>query len=154
MYCGLHRSLGIIKSNAIPVTGCGDLYSCERLRVPHYLDSRLMDGSEVVRLAHQLCSTPQKHFLILVPVRCWVNPRAIAWLEVENCKNAVTSLGLESMTFRLGAIAPQPTKVQHAPPFSNITTEKSKGYVIRLGEMCNEYKTLTQKHLERLGKIW
>jgi hypothetical protein len=31
------------------------------LRIPHYLDSRLTDGGEVVSLTHRPRSTPQKH---------------------------------------------------------------------------------------------
>jgi hypothetical protein len=36
------------KSKAVPVTGCGDLYGCEMLRIPHCLDSRLIDGGKAV----------------------------------------------------------------------------------------------------------
>jgi hypothetical protein len=45
------------------VTG---LWGCEMLRIPHCLDSRLIDGGKVVRLTHRLRSTPQKHFFFLL----------------------------------------------------------------------------------------
>jgi hypothetical protein len=35
------------KDKVIPVTGCGGPYGCEILRLPHFLDSRLTDGSEL-----------------------------------------------------------------------------------------------------------
>jgi hypothetical protein len=51
----------IIKSKAIPVTGCGGLYDCEMLRLAHFQDSRLRDGGEV-SLTRQTRSTSQKHY--------------------------------------------------------------------------------------------
>jgi hypothetical protein len=43
------------KDKDIPVTGHGGPQGCERLRLPHYLDKRLIDGGKVVsptRLPH------------------------------------------------------------------------------------------------------
>jgi hypothetical protein len=48
---------------AIPVTGLEGLWGCEVLRIPHCLDSRLIDGCEVVNPTHRPRSTPQKHYL-------------------------------------------------------------------------------------------
>jgi hypothetical protein len=45
---GLHPPL-----KAIPVTGCGDPYGCETSRLPHFLDSRLKDGVDVVSLTRR-----------------------------------------------------------------------------------------------------
>jgi hypothetical protein len=42
------------KGKAIRVTGRGGPYSSETSRLPHFLDSRLRDGGEVVRLTRQL----------------------------------------------------------------------------------------------------
>jgi hypothetical protein len=39
------------------------------LMIPHYLDSRITDGSEVVSLTHRPCFTYQKDFLDLIFVR-------------------------------------------------------------------------------------
>jgi hypothetical protein len=48
-----------IKSEAMPVTGHGDLWGCE---IPHCLDNRLTDGGEV-SLTLRLHSSRQNHFL-------------------------------------------------------------------------------------------
>jgi hypothetical protein len=50
------------KSKAIPVTGCGGLWDCEMLRIPHCLDNRLIDGGKVVSPTRQPHFTPQKHY--------------------------------------------------------------------------------------------
>jgi hypothetical protein len=44
---------------AFPVTGRGDLYGCQMLRIPHCLDNRLTDGSKIGSLTRQPRSTPQ-----------------------------------------------------------------------------------------------
>jgi hypothetical protein len=44
------------------VTGRRGLYVCERSRLPHYLDNRLKDGSEVVNIMRRPRSTPQKQY--------------------------------------------------------------------------------------------
>jgi hypothetical protein len=38
---------------AIPVTGYEGPWGCEALRLPHFLDNRLIDGGEVVSLMHR-----------------------------------------------------------------------------------------------------
>jgi hypothetical protein len=48
------------QSKAIPVTGHGGLWSCEILRILHYLGNRLIDGGEVVSLNRRSRSTPHK----------------------------------------------------------------------------------------------
>jgi hypothetical protein len=40
------------KGKDIPVTGHGGPWGCERLRLPHYLDKRLIDGGKVVSHAY------------------------------------------------------------------------------------------------------
>jgi hypothetical protein len=45
---------------AIPVTGCGGPQGCEMSRLPHFLDSWLTDGGEVVNLMHWLPFTQRK----------------------------------------------------------------------------------------------
>jgi hypothetical protein len=47
---------------AIRVTGRGGLYGCRMLRIPHCLDSRLIDGGKVVsppHLTRHLSGSPQ-----------------------------------------------------------------------------------------------
>jgi hypothetical protein len=54
------------KGNAIPITGREGAYGCETSRLPHFLDSRLTDGSEVVSLTRRspftLSKIPGTHF--------------------------------------------------------------------------------------------
>jgi hypothetical protein len=54
------------KGNGIPVTGHGGPYGCEMSRLPHFLDSRLTDGGEIVSAGHPL---PPGRFLVLISVR-------------------------------------------------------------------------------------
>jgi hypothetical protein len=48
------------KSKANPVIGRGGPSGCETLRIPHFLDNRLTDGSEVVSLTQRPPFTPKK----------------------------------------------------------------------------------------------
>jgi hypothetical protein len=48
------------RGKAIPVTGRGGPKGCETLRIPHFLDSRLTDGGEVVSLTRRPSFTPQE----------------------------------------------------------------------------------------------
>jgi hypothetical protein len=45
-------------SKDIPVTGHGSPWGCERLRLPHYLDKRLIDGGKVVSPTRRPHFTP------------------------------------------------------------------------------------------------
>jgi hypothetical protein len=56
----------MVKKKAIPITGLGGLQGCEILGIPHYLDSRLIDGGKVVSPTHQLHFSPQKHYYFSV----------------------------------------------------------------------------------------
>jgi hypothetical protein len=46
------------EGKAIPVTGRGGPYGCETSRLPHFLDSRLTDGGEVVSCTRRPPFTP------------------------------------------------------------------------------------------------
>jgi hypothetical protein len=65
----LTRSMdkGKKKGKDIPVTGHGGPLGCERLRLPHYLDKRLIDGGKVVSPTRQPHFTPS--FFIFKD--CW-----------------------------------------------------------------------------------
>jgi len=75
----------------------------QALRVPIFQDNRHM---KVVRLSSLRTGHlyPQETFLVLISVRCWVNPRAIGRPEgLCQWKNPMTPLGIEPATFRLVA---------------------------------------------------
>jgi hypothetical protein len=71
-------------------------------RISHFIDSRLTDGSEVVRSTLRLRFTPQKYFLVAISVRGWVNFRVRMRLEglskLET--NSMISSELEPDTLR------------------------------------------------------
>jgi hypothetical protein len=50
------------EEEAMPVTGLGGLEGSEMSRIPHCLDSRLIDGGKVVSPTHRPHFTPQKLF--------------------------------------------------------------------------------------------
>jgi hypothetical protein len=52
----------MVKGKAIPVTGREGPYGCETSRLPHFLDTRLTDGGEVVSLTSWPPFTPQEDF--------------------------------------------------------------------------------------------
>jgi hypothetical protein len=60
------KSLGIINSHKkiepIPVTGRASLQGCEMSRIPHCLDSRLIDGGKVVSFMHRRRYIPKKRY--------------------------------------------------------------------------------------------
>jgi hypothetical protein len=57
---GVSSKMFIYLKKAVPVTGRGSPRGCETSRIPHFLDSRLTDGAEVVRLRRRPPFTPQE----------------------------------------------------------------------------------------------
>jgi hypothetical protein len=57
------------EGRAIPVTVCEGPQGCERLRLLHFLDNRLIDGCEVSLTGRP--SLPPGRFLVYVSVRGW-----------------------------------------------------------------------------------
>jgi hypothetical protein len=49
-----------------PLTGHESLYGCEMLRIPHCLDSRLIDGVRLSALSTGRALLPKNIFLLLV----------------------------------------------------------------------------------------
>jgi hypothetical protein len=58
----------LVKGKAIPVEGR------EKSRLQHFLDNRLTDGGEAVSLMYRPRFTHPGKFLVLIPVRGWINP--------------------------------------------------------------------------------
>jgi hypothetical protein len=50
------------EGKAIPVTGSEGLWSCEMLKLPHFLDNRLTDGGKVVNVTRRPPFTTQENF--------------------------------------------------------------------------------------------
>jgi hypothetical protein len=64
-----------VKSNSVLVTDRAGLYrpiGCEMSRLPHFLDNRIIEGG----LTRRPLFITQKHFLVLISFRDWLNPRA------------------------------------------------------------------------------
>jgi hypothetical protein len=80
----------------------------QALRVPENWGSQILrqlahEGGKVVSHVHRL-PLPQEIFLVLIPVRGWVDPRAIVWPEgLCEWKNPVTPSGIEPETFQFVA---------------------------------------------------
>jgi hypothetical protein len=92
-----------------------EAHRVETSRLPHFLDNRLTDGGELSAL-HAGYPLPPGRFLVLIFVTWCVDPRAIVWLEgLGQLKNPMASSGIESVTFRLVVMMPQPTTLQRAP---------------------------------------
>jgi hypothetical protein len=51
---------GVQKRYSIPGIGRGGPQGCETSRLPHFLDSRLTDGGDIVSLTRQPPFTPRK----------------------------------------------------------------------------------------------
>jgi hypothetical protein len=67
------------KDKAMHVTGRGGPLGCEAARLPHFLDSQLINGGEVSITRRP--PLPPLKFLVLISVRGWLDPRAIVRLE-------------------------------------------------------------------------
>jgi hypothetical protein len=61
-------SVPCVKQKAISVAGRGGPYGCETSRLPHFLDSGLTDGCEIVSLTRRPPLPPGK-FQVLISVR-------------------------------------------------------------------------------------
>jgi hypothetical protein len=57
----------MVKGKDIPVTGHGGPYGRERLRLPHYLDKRLIDGGKVVTPTRRPHFTSQVSLFLKIP---------------------------------------------------------------------------------------
>jgi hypothetical protein len=75
-----HQILKVKEGKAIPVTCREGPQGCWTSRLPHFLDNQLTDGGKGVSLTRRPPFTPGR-FLILIPVRGWVDPRAVVRLE-------------------------------------------------------------------------
>jgi hypothetical protein len=84
------------KSKAIPVTDCGGPQGCETSRLPHFLDSQLGEGSEVVSLTRWACFTPPWRSLVLI----LLEGRSAAGRIRAIKKNPMTLSGIKPTIFQ------------------------------------------------------
>jgi hypothetical protein len=104
------------QSTAISIKGRRCLQGCEMLRIPQCLDNRITDGSEVVSLVHQPCSTPPIYFLVLISVRGWSRPQGIVQLEESGKLKKFNELcGTRNINLPACSIMPQPTTLLCIP---------------------------------------
>jgi hypothetical protein len=83
-----------------------EAYRVEMLRIPHCLDSWLMDGGKLVCPMHRPHFTPQKHYYFSVSGThfCWrlSEPQGLVWPEgLGKLKKFFHLVGLKPATFRL-----------------------------------------------------
>jgi hypothetical protein len=94
----------LIIYKAIPVTGRGGRYGCEKLRLSNFLDNRLTDGGEAVSLMRRPPFTPQEDSWYSFPLEAESTPGPIVRLKgLGQLKNPKTSSGIEPATFRFVA---------------------------------------------------
>jgi hypothetical protein len=97
------------KGKAIPVTGCGGPEVRETSRLPHFLDNRLTDGSEFVKVTSLPPFTPGR-LVVLICVRGWTDSRASI--------RSIDLTGNRTRDFPSCSIVPQPTTLPRAPTSS------------------------------------
>jgi hypothetical protein len=97
----------------IPVTGSVGMYGRETLRIPHFLDIRLIDGCQPYAPA---APCPQKYILALISVKGWVSSRVMVRLEGLGKSKKYNGL-IRTPTSGLPpcSIASQPSTIQRAP---------------------------------------
>jgi hypothetical protein len=81
------------KGKAIPVTSRGGPWGCETSRLPHFLDSRLTDGDEVV-------SRPQGHSAVG---------------RIMSTEKSNDLIGNRTRDLQACSTVPQPTTLPRAP---------------------------------------
>jgi hypothetical protein len=59
---------------AIPVPGCGGLYGCETIMIPHCLDNWFTDGGEIVSLCTGLAPLPRNIFISVSGIHFCLRP--------------------------------------------------------------------------------
>jgi hypothetical protein len=69
-----YKHIYIQTSKAIPISGRGNLCSCDRERLPHLLDNRLIEGVEVVSLKSRPRFTIQVDSCYSFPLEAGSNP--------------------------------------------------------------------------------
>jgi hypothetical protein len=83
------------------------------VEAPHFLDSRLIYGGQVVSLTRRPPFTPLGRFLVLISVRGWVEPRAI--VRLEGLSQLKIQWPYRESNLPACSIVPQPTTLTRAP---------------------------------------
>jgi hypothetical protein len=103
------------KNKAIPVTGREGPQGCETSRLPHFLESRLIDGGEVVSLTRRPPFTPRKipdtHFCSRLSRPQGHNTAG----RIRSIEKSNDLIGNGNRDLPACSIVPQPTMLPRAP---------------------------------------
>jgi hypothetical protein len=105
----------MVKGKAIPVTGREGPYGCETPRLPHFLDSRLAGGDEVVGLTRRPPFTPQKDFWHSFCYRLSRPQGHSAPGRIRSIEKSNALIGNGTGDFSACSTVPQPTTLRRAP---------------------------------------
>jgi hypothetical protein len=107
---------------SFPTTGLDMHWGFQGVEATEFLDSR---NRKVVRLS-ALCTGllyPEEGFVVLISVRCWVDPRATMRPEgLSHWNIPVTPSGIDPAAFSACSAVRQPTAPQRTPFYMHIRT--------------------------------
>jgi hypothetical protein len=110
----LSTNWGWGKGKAIPVTGRGGPWGCETSRFLHFLDNRLRDSSEVVRITLGR-PLPSLRFLVLVYIKWLSRPQGHnAVGRITPIEKSNELIGNRTRDLPACSIVPQPTTLPRA----------------------------------------
>jgi hypothetical protein len=126
---------------------------------PTFSDIRLIDCGKDVSPTDAGLYLPPGKFLVLIPVRGWVDPRVIVRLEELGKLKKSTSSGTRTATFRLVAWRLKPTTLPLAPHFLQCIKMTGEPWVPKIAlktllKLYGNITTCTVHYLLKLQKMF